>query len=98
VTSDSPSRYRQENVTRCGNRSSGSPTTSTSGTVAATDALIALRAGYPTCTLGGVDDTKFPLDYHWPSDTPDNLDWSSVEDALAVCEEFVRGRGAPATA
>jgi hypothetical protein len=61
-------------------------------TVAATDGLIALRAGYPTCTLGGVDDTKFPLDYHWPSDTPDNLDWSSVEGALAVCEEFVRGR------
>ena len=49
-------------------------------TVAATDALIALRAGYPTCTLGGVDETKFPAEYHWPSDTPDNLDWSSVED------------------
>ena len=42
-------------------------------TVAATDGLIALRAGYPTCTLGGVDDTKFPSNYHWPSDTPDNL-------------------------
>ena len=42
-------------------------------TVAATDALIALRAGYQTCTLGGVDDTKFPSNYHWPSDTPDNL-------------------------
>jgi hypothetical protein len=61
-------------------------------TVAATDGLIALRAGYPTCTLGGVDETKFPLDYHWPTDTPDNLDWKSVEGALAVCEEFVRGR------
>ena len=45
-------------------------------TVAATDALIALRAGYPSCTLGGVDETKFPANYHWPSDTPDNLDWS----------------------
>jgi acetylornithine deacetylase/succinyl-diaminopimelate desuccinylase-like protein len=44
-------------------------------TVAATDALIALRAGYPTCTLGGVDETKFPSNYHWPSDTPDNLSW-----------------------
>ena len=61
-------------------------------TVAATDALIALRAGYPTCLLGGVDETKFPSNYHWPSDTPDNLDWDSVEGALAVCEEFVRGR------
>jgi hypothetical protein len=59
-------------------------------TVAATDALIALRAGYPTCTLGGVDETKFPAEYHWPSDIPDNLDWSSVEGALAVCERYVR--------
>ena len=42
-------------------------------TVAATDGLIALRAGYRTCTLGGVDETKFPSNYHWPSDTPDNL-------------------------
>jgi hypothetical protein len=61
-------------------------------TVAATDGLIALRAGYPTCTLGGVDDTKFPREYHWPTDTPDNLDWDSVEGALAVCEQFVRSR------
>ena len=61
-------------------------------TVAATDGLIALRAGYPTCTLGGVDETKFPSNYHWPSDTPDNLSWSSIEAAVAVCEEFVRGR------
>jgi Peptidase family M28 len=67
-------------------------------TVAATDGLIALRAGYPTCTLGGVDEAKFPANYHWPTDAPDNLDWDSVEGALAVCEEFVRGRSAPAPA
>jgi acetylornithine deacetylase/succinyl-diaminopimelate desuccinylase-like protein len=59
-------------------------------TVAATDGLIALRAGYPTCTLGGVDETKFPSNYHWPSDTPDNLNWDSVEGAAAVCEAYVR--------
>jgi acetylornithine deacetylase/succinyl-diaminopimelate desuccinylase-like protein len=59
-------------------------------TVAATDALIALRAGYPTCTLGGVDETKFPSNYHWPSDIPDNLDWSSVDGAVAVCLQYVR--------
>ena len=39
-SSASPSTYRQENVTRCGSRSTGSPTTSTSGTVAATVARI----------------------------------------------------------
>ena len=60
-------------------------------TVAATDALIALRAGYPTCTLGGVDDTKFPAEYHWPSDVPDNLDWESVEAATDVCLSYLRG-------
>ncbi len=60
-------------------------------TVAATDALIALRAGYPTCTLGGVDETKFPSNYHWPSDTPDNLTWESLEGAVRVCEAYVRG-------
>jgi acetylornithine deacetylase/succinyl-diaminopimelate desuccinylase-like protein len=60
-------------------------------TVAATDGLISLRAGYPTCTLGGIDETKFPANYHWPSDTPDNLTWESVEAAVAVCEAYVRG-------
>ncbi len=59
-------------------------------TVAATDALIALRAGYATCTLGGVDETKFPANYHWPTDVPDNLSWESVEAAAAVCEAYVR--------
>jgi hypothetical protein len=59
-------------------------------TVAATDSLIALNAGYATCTLGGVDETKFPSNYHWPSDTPDNLVWGSIEGALAICDRYVR--------
>jgi hypothetical protein len=59
-------------------------------TVAATDALIALRAGYQACTLGAVDETKFPANYHWASDVPDNLVWSSVEGAVAVSEAYVR--------
>ena len=52
--------------------------------------LIALRAGYPTCTLGGVDETKFPAEYHWPSDIPDNLDWSSIDGAVEVCLTYLR--------
>jgi hypothetical protein len=59
-------------------------------TVAATDALIALRAGYRACTLGGVDETKFPAEYHWPSDTPDKLHWPSVEAAVAICVHYLR--------
>jgi len=61
-------------------------------TVAATDALIALRAGYPAVTLASVDHTKLPLNYHWPSDIPDALCWQTIEDAIAVCERFLRRR------
>jgi hypothetical protein len=60
-------------------------------TVAATDSLIALRAGYSTCLLGGVDETKFPSNYHWPTDAPENVDWSSVEGAVEVCRRYLSG-------
>jgi acetylornithine deacetylase/succinyl-diaminopimelate desuccinylase-like protein len=62
-------------------------------TVGACDALIALRAGYPVATLASVEDTKLPLNYHWPSDTPDALRWQTIEDAISTCEEFLRSRG-----
>jgi hypothetical protein len=61
-------------------------------TVAATDGLIPLRAGYRVSLLGGVDETKFPSNYHWPSDVPDNLNWSSIDRAVKVCEAYVRRR------
>jgi acetylornithine deacetylase/succinyl-diaminopimelate desuccinylase-like protein len=61
-------------------------------TVAATDGLISLRAGYPTVTLASVEETKLPRNYHWPSDTPEALHWQTVEDALAVAERFLRRR------
>ena len=41
-------------------------------------------------TLGAVDETKFPSNYHWPIDMPDNLSWESVEGARRVCEAYVR--------
>lgn len=59
-------------------------------TVAATDAILALRAGYPTATLAAIEPTKLPLNYHWPTDTPDGLHWETIEDAIVVAEEFVR--------
>jgi Peptidase family M28 len=61
-------------------------------TVAASDGLIPLRAGYRASLLGGIDETKFPANYHWPSDVPENLDWSSVEQAVRVCDAYVRRR------
>jgi hypothetical protein len=62
-------------------------------TVAATDAIIALRAGYPTVTLASIAETKLPLNYHWPSDRPEALHWETIEQAIAVCSSFLRGRG-----
>jgi hypothetical protein len=63
-------------------------------TVAATDALVALRAGYPVVTLASMEDTKLPLNYHWPNDVPENLRWPTLEHAIEVCEQFVRMRAA----
>ena len=66
-------------------------------TVAATDAIIALRAGYPTVTLTSVAETKLPLNYHWPTDVPENLHWDAIERAIAVSEAFVRARSGAAS-
>lgn len=61
-------------------------------TVAATDAIIALRAGYPVATLASIDRTHLPLNYHWPSDTPDALHYETISGAIAVCDRFLRRR------
>jgi hypothetical protein len=65
-------------------------------TVAATDGLIALRAGYPTVTLASIEATGLPLNYHWPSDLPEALHWDTIEQAIAVCDRFLRRRAEPA--
>jgi acetylornithine deacetylase/succinyl-diaminopimelate desuccinylase-like protein len=64
-------------------------------TVAATDALVALRRGYDAVTLASIDATKFPANYHWPSDTPENLDWGTIERAFVVAERFIRSTTDP---
>ena len=61
-------------------------------TTAATDAIIALRAGYSVATLASVDETKLPMNYHWPSDRPEALHWETIEQAIAVCDQFLRTR------
>jgi hypothetical protein len=55
----------------------------------ATDGVIALRAGYPSAMLGSVDEFKIPTDYHWPTDTPDRVDYSTVADAARVCRRLI---------
>jgi len=55
----------------------------------ATDGLIPLRAGYPTAVLGSVDQYNLPSNYHWPTDTADRLDYSSVEDCARLSRRLL---------
>jgi Peptidase family M28 len=56
----------------------------------ATDGLIALRAGYPSATIGSVTELKVPANYHWPTDTAENVDDDSVSDAVTLCAAIAR--------
>jgi hypothetical protein len=56
----------------------------------ATDGLIPLKAGYPTATLGSVNELHVPDNYHWPTDTPENVDYARVADAARLCEAVAR--------
>jgi hypothetical protein len=87
---DYPLRARQELAAAA--RAAGVDVRRGLRTVGASDAIIALRAGYPVATLASVDYTKLPLNYHWPTDTPEALNWKTIEDAIDVCEQFVRTR------
>lgn len=61
----------------------------------ATDGVIALQAGYRTAMIGSVDEFKTPTHYHWPTDTPENVDYGTLADAVRLSELAVR-RLAPA--
>ena len=56
----------------------------------ATDALISMQAGYPTLMLGSISKYKAPSNYHWPTDTAENVDYTSVVDATLLCERLLR--------
>lgn len=56
----------------------------------ATDGVIALLAGYRTATLGSVDEFKIPANYHWPTDTAENVDYGTLADCVRLCEAVVR--------
>lgn len=64
----------------------------------ATDGLIALRAGYPSVAIGSVTRLKVPSNYHWPTDTAENVDHESVGDAVTLCTAIARRLAATARA
>ena len=59
-------------------------------TRAATDGLIALRAGYPSALLASVDQRNIPSHWHCPCDTADNVDFDTVARAIELCVALAR--------
>jgi hypothetical protein len=55
-----------------------------------TDAVLPSRAGYPTVTLASMDRYKALSNYHLMSDTPQNVDYRTVRQALTVTEAVAR--------
>lgn len=55
-----------------------------------TDAVVTSRAGYRTATLCSMNAWKGLSNYHRFSDTPENVDYSTVADALALTESVAR--------
>jgi Zn-dependent M28 family amino/carboxypeptidase len=55
-----------------------------------TDAVLPSRAGYPTATLASMDRNKALSNYHRMSDTPENVDYTTVLQALTVTEAVAR--------
>jgi Zn-dependent M28 family amino/carboxypeptidase len=55
-----------------------------------TDAVIPHRAGYPTATLASMNRYKQLSNYHLMSDTPQNVDYRTVRQALVLTEAVAR--------
>lgn len=55
----------------------------------ATDGLISMKAGYPTVMIGSITELKAPSNYHWPTDTPDRVDYGTVAGATRVCRRAI---------
>ena len=58
-----------------------------------TDGCVPLVAGYPTATLVSLTPWKTIANYHSPADTPENVDYGTVEQAVAVAERVARQLG-----
>ena len=55
-----------------------------------TDAVVPSHAGYPTATIGSMNAWKGLDNYHKPTDTPENVDYTTVESAARLAEAVIR--------
>jgi peptidase M28-like protein len=56
----------------------------------ASDAIFPLAAGYQCAALCSCNQWKNPSNYHWKTDTPDNVDYGSLTDAIRLSEAVIR--------
>jgi hypothetical protein len=56
----------------------------------ASDSLIPLRSGYKCALFASCDDLKAPTNYHWYTDTPENVDYETVDEMARISRELVR--------
>jgi hypothetical protein len=56
----------------------------------ATDGVFPLAAGYECASLCSCTRIKQPSNYHWPTDTVENVDFGTVGDAVRLVEAVVR--------
>lgn len=56
----------------------------------ATDGIYPLAGGYECASLCSCTKLKQPANYHWPTDTPENVDYGTVADAVRLTEALVR--------
>lgn len=55
-----------------------------------TDALPFVHAGIKAITLLGLDEDDYPPHYHWHSDTPENINEETLEEAARIGVEMFR--------
>jgi Iap family predicted aminopeptidase len=55
-----------------------------------TDGVIPSRAGYPTATIASMNRYKALSNYHKMSDTPENVSYRTVLQALTLSEAVAR--------
>ena len=56
----------------------------------ATDGIFPLAAGYQCVSVASCNQWKNPSNYHWKTDTPENVDYGSVADAIRLAEAAIR--------
>jgi hypothetical protein len=56
----------------------------------ATDGVIPLAHEYECAALCSCNNLKQAANYHWPTDTPDNVDYGTLADGIRLAEAAVR--------